>query len=223
MTDSTFIRNYDVEVAKIKEIIATPANVSEYLENLKIIHNSIENMIKQYKKTSIIAIKKELYEAGVKISQIYKTTIKNDLLTHEPQISYSLPFFNEPKFNIEIFEDDIYDELFNYVDENVDFETREGQKTITKFYVIKNEIENQLDNLRSSIKKFEQNLVNFRDSQIQTIQNIILPTLYKAHMSYVKLINKNKVLIDIAPGISTTISGRQTEFIPKALNSYLFH
>lgn len=223
---STFIRNFDVETAKIKEIIASPANVSQYLENLKIIHNSIENMFKQYKITSIKAIKKELYEAGIKMSEIYKTSIKNDLPSHIIQTSYTLPFFQEPKFKLELFEDDIYDELFEYVDENIDISTREGQKMIAKFYVTKNEIENKLSESRQKIVDFEQNLVNFRDSQLQNIKNVILPTLYKAHMSFVKCAskessNKCSIMVDLKPGITITVSGRQTEFIPKTLLSWL--
>ena len=77
--DSMFIRNFDMNASQIKEIISTPCNVKNYLENLKIIHNSIENMIKQYKQTGINAIKKELYELGVQLSEKYKKTIKNDI------------------------------------------------------------------------------------------------------------------------------------------------
>lgn len=221
MSDSTFIRNFDAEATKIKEIISTPANVLQYLENLKIIHSSIENMIEQYQKTGIKSIKKELFEYGVSLSQVYKTTLKTDLPSHVPKSAYSLPIFQEPKFEIELFSDDIYDDLFDYVDENIDVNTAAGKRTIAKFFNIQKEIIKELDETRELIKTFEQTLVNFREAQLLNIKNVILPTLYTAHMSYVKCLNKNPVQINITPYIITIVSGRQTEFIPASLKTWL--
>lgn len=221
MTNSMFIKNFDMNASQIKEIISTPCNVKNYLENLKIIHNSIENMIEQYQQTGINAIKKELYDLGVKLSEIYKTTIKNDILNHEPCLSYTLPEFKEPKINIELYSDDIYDNLFMYVDENINVNSDEGRKTIAKFYIKQKEINDLLDQTRENILKFEQFLVNFKAIELETINNIVLPTLYKAHMSYIKLINKNNVLINLKPETTTIVSGKQTVFIPKSLKKWL--
>lgn len=221
MSDSIFIRNFDTEVNKIKEIIKSPSNVANYLENLKIIHNSIENMINQYQYTGLKSIKNELLELGISMSQIYKTTIKTDLSNHVSKFSYTLPNFKEPNLEIEMFSDDIYDILYDYVDESADINSYEGKKIIKKFYKTQNEILIELSDLRKQIKQFEQNLVDFREQQIQIIKNIILPTLYKAHMSYVKNINQNIVQINLSSEISTIVKGRQTEFIPNSLKIWL--
>ena len=130
MSDSIFIRNFDTEVNKIKEIIKFPSNVANYLENLKIIHNSIENMINQYQYTGLKSIKNELLELGISMSQIYKTTIKTDLSNHVSKFSYTLPDFKEPNLEFEMFSVDIYDILYDYVDESADINSYEGKKII---------------------------------------------------------------------------------------------
>lgn len=216
-----FIKNFDMNASQIKEIISTPYYVKNYLENLKIVHNALENMIEQYQHTGINAIKKELYEFGVQLSEKYKYTIKNDISNHVACLSYTIPEFQEPKINIELYTDDIYDDLFMYADENVDIKSDEGKKTIAKFYTIQKEIINLLEQTRKNILNFEQSLVNFKAAQLEIIKNIVLPTLYKAHMSYVKLINKNKVLINLKSHTSTIVSGKQTVFIPESLKKWL--
>lgn len=216
-----FIKNFDMNASQIKEIISTPYHVKNYLENLKIVHNTLENMIEQYQHTGVNAIKRELYEAGVQLSQKYKDTIKNDISNHVACMSYTLPKFQEPKTNIELYSDDIYDDLFMHADENIDVNSKEGKKTIAKFYIIQKEITDSLEQTRKDILNFEQTLVNFKAAQLETIKNIVLPTLYKSHMSYVKLINKNNVQINLRPETTTVISGKQTVFIPAALKSWL--
>lgn len=221
MSDSTFIRNFDAEASKIKEIIASPSNVSEYLENLKIAHSAIENMLEQYEATGIKTIKTELLEAGIEMSQVYKTTIKADLPTHVPELSYALPQLKEPFFSLEMFSDDIYDTLFEYVDENADVNTHSGKKLVAKFYKTQKEILKELDEVREEIQDFEQQLVDFRNLQIQNIKTNILPILYKAHLSFVKTLNKSTIRISLTKETSTVVSGRQTEFIPASLKTWL--
>lgn len=229
--ESVFIQNISNELERLREIINTPAKLYVHLEDAYNIHNSIKNQLKNYQNTSLKKIKEEVYQLNLPNLEQYKQNAINDVKKHTIQTSYTLPNLNIKSYKINFIKPDVYDDLYQNIDINMDRDklTKGNIKMIKEYTNIKNDILNEYENLIENIKNYEQNMVNLRQELLNKTSNEILPELYKAHLSYIKsglenkrTKNKNVVPINVEINyVQYPINQKQTEFLTSMLKKYL--
>lgn len=220
---SKFIKNFANTERRIHEIINNPKNVFEHFETLKNIHESTSEMIDQYKFASEEAISSEVLKQGLGLLDGYKSKFKSEVLKHVSKNNYSIKKRPECHANFEIYDEDIYDNLLDNVDLDMKSVGPVERKMIKKYAEVRDEIKDSVSELRDNIENFELDMVGLRSKLIEAVETEVLPTLYKAHMSYAKnIMNKTPGEVTVTiNGENIAVSGKQGSFMEECLKKYL--
>lgn len=228
---SNFEQNITNQLERLKEIISTPIKLHANIENVYRIHDSIKKELDEYTDLSMDQIKKDVFNLTLPLLDNYKKSAINDVKNHVIKENNNIGSINVNNYLLEFIESDVYDDLYQNVDLNMDKDklTNENKKMIKNYMKIKKNIENEYNDLISNIRNYEQNMVNLRQQLLDECSNKIIPRLYNAHLSYVKKgleIKKSKlsdnrdIYVDIN-NVQYPIKEKQTEFFKHMLKKYL--
>lgn len=228
---SNFEQNITNQLERLKEIISTPIKLHANIENVYRIHDSIKKELDEYTDLSMNQIKKDVFNLTLPLLDNYKKSAINDVKNHVIKENNNIGSINVNNYLLEFIESDVYDDLYQNVDLNMDKDklTNENKKMIKNYMKIKKNIENEYNDLISNIRNYEQNMVNLRQQLLDECSNKIIPRLYNAHLSYVKKgleIKKSKlsdgrdIYVDIN-NVQYPIKEKQTEFFKHMLKKYL--
>lgn len=228
---SNFEQNITNQLERLKEIISTPIKLHANIENVYRIHDSIKKELDEYTDLSMNQIKKDVFNLSLPLLDNYKKSAINDVKNHVIKENNNIGSINVNNYLLEFIDSDVYDDLYQNVDLNMDKDklTNENKKMIKNYMKIKKNIENEYNYLISNIRNYEQNMVNLRQQLLDECSNKIIPRLYNAHLSYVKKgleIKKSKlsddrdIYVDIN-NVQYPIKEKQTEFFKHMLKKYL--
>lgn len=228
---SNFEQNITNQLERLKEIISTPIKLHANIENIYRIHDSIKKELDEYTDLSMNQIKKDVFNLTLPLLDNYKKSAINDVKNHIIKENNNIGSINVNNYLLEFIDSDVYDDLYQNVDLNMDKDklTNENKKMIKNYMKIKKNIENEYNDLISNIRNYEQNMVNLRQQLLDECSNKIIPRLYNAHLSYVKKgleIKKSKlsddrdIYVDIN-NVQYPIKEKQTEFFKHMLKKYL--
>lgn len=221
--EGSFIQHYNNDIKRIREIITDPNKLYNYFDELKNIHQTLENLIDQFVKTSVVIIKQEIYKKILQESVKYQSTLKDDLKIIEPENYFSV--VSIPSLDVEtpdFYSDEVYDELLQFYNPNSDPNDKTDQKNARKYKKLLVEILNETNEITSVLMEYQNKVLEYRDLLENYCRNFI-QQVYKAHLSYAKyrLLKKSDVVNLVFEDESVEISGKQTEIIPKMLKKYL--
>ena len=216
---SNFEQNITNQLERLKEIISTPVKFKANYENGNIqrIHDSI---------------KKDVYNLVLPTLDKYDVNkVKQDIKSHVFKKNNDIGELNEVNYELEFVDSEIYDDLHQNVDLNMNKDklTNENKKMIKYYMKIKEEIEDEYHELIENIKSYEQKMVNLRQKLLDECSNKIIPKLYKAHLSYIKngqtvkkqgLNSIEEVYVDIN-NVQYPINQKQAIFFRDMLKKYL--
>lgn len=226
--ESLFIQNLNEEITLIKNIISSPKLVQERFTQLKNTNTNLKERIQQYKFSSENAIKNDIMNMIEPVLEGYQQRAKQEYKTAEIVNTVKIPKLEQLDYDIDVPNDNIYDDLLQQVDLSIPANGKLSKsqiKTIKMYTEVKNEIIDELDEMVDSIKNFEQQMVNRRKEIYDNLVNCIVPKLYKTHLSYMRstLMKKNSVTNVIINDTMYTVSSKQSVFLKSAIKKYLFN
>lgn len=223
--NSNFMINLKLEVDRMMDIINSPKLVVQHKSGLISIHESITEMLKQYKTVSLKTVREDVVKLSEPLFETYKIKIKEDIKTHVSKNIYKLPCL--PKFNhkVDLFAYEIFEELYQNVDLSMDKTklTSVQKKMIKQYMECKREIISELSSLMNDVTKFEQNMVNYRQKIFEIAQNKVIPSLYESHASFIQnSLKKTDQQITLEFNGKTIVAcKKQQEFLRDGLKAWL--
>ena len=219
----TFMTHFKNNINVIKEIISQPAKLYYHFETLKNTHSTLEHLIQQFGETSEKIIKQEVYNKMMEHAIVFQTSWKEDIKTLNAESYYSLAKIPKPLCEVpEIYSDEEYDDLLQFVDLKADPKNQDDVKLVKKYKNKLIDILNQIKDLEIGMTNFENSMIQYRNTLMISAKEA-LTKMYHSHISFMKF-RRNKVnrqVVVIYNDEPVTIEGKQTEIIPKLMKKYL--
>lgn len=219
----TFMTHFKNNINVIKEIVSHPAKLYYHFETLKNTHSTLEHLVQQFGNTSERVIRQEVYNKMMEHAVAFKTSLKIDLDKINHESYYSLAPIPKPLCELpEIYSDEEYDDLLQFVNLNADPENPDDVKMVKKYKNKLIDILNQIKELEVGITNFENSMIQYRNTLMISAKEA-LTKIYHSHLSYVKFTSNklNRQVVVVFNDEPITIQGRQTEVIPKLMKKYL--
>lgn len=219
--ESNFIVSLKVNTSLIEESLS---HFGKFKSNYKTVINcldSISNLCKSYRKDSLKAIKKELFNIGMhlidpdKEKQLLLNMLKEKTIKKSNKIKLEFSQLNIINYKLESPDEEMFIDLNSNLCEDV--------KCIKLAKSIRFELQQNIEDFIYSAKQYENNMVEEREKNVENIMNFV-NRLLEVHRLYVYNLKnfKNNMEVNIKINNETVqIDNSRTKFIENALKKYI--